>query len=428
MLKYHKWIVDTVHGYIGLTKAEIGILDHSSNGFSPMQRLRGVSQLGWVSLTYPTATHTRFEHSLGTMHLAGRIAENIGLSDKLVQKARIAALLHDVGHGPFSHDSETVLRFFKGISHEDMTERIINGFYRLEDYGFKTKEVAKEAVGKKKDIVSQILFGVEEHSRLSIDADFLDYIVRDDFYCGVRITAVDLTRIIRSFRKVGKQLVLSSEALLPATSAINARNHLALRVYFHKTSEFAESMWIKALYNAIKEGLDLDRLWLMGDFEALHTLGEFGGVGGALVSRLRKRDVNKWVVVGKLEGYTKVFPIKRARCEALDMAEVKKLTKFRSGLDLKEEVEAALSKELKTDAIICVPVVPTFDVKDLKSSLYFSDGENISKYEDFMPLDNVVETNKMAFNISLTVPSKDRKRVSRLLERKKVFKDIVSRI
>jgi HD superfamily phosphohydrolase len=428
MLKYHKWIVDTVHGYIGMTKEEIEILDKSVKGFSPMQRLRSVSQLGWVSTTYPTATHTRFEHSLGTMHLAGKIAETVGLNDKLVQKARIAALLHDIGHGPFSHDSEAILNFFKKISHEDVTEKMINDLYDFEKFGYKTSDIAKESVGKKDDIVAQILFGVEQHSRLSIDADFLDYIMRDDLYCGVSITAIDLTRIIKSFRRKGSKIILSSEALLPVNSAITARNHLALRVYFHKTSEFAESMWIKALYNAILEGFDLDELWLMGDFEALNSLIEFGGGGGALASRLKARNINKQVVVGKLKGYSKVFPVKRARSEELYDKDLVKLNKLRVQIDTKEEIERAISKELKTDAIVCIPNIPEFDVKKLNSSIYLSDGKTISKYEDFMPLDNVVETNKIAYSVSLTVPQKDRKRVSKVLARRKVFKDVISRI
>jgi HD superfamily phosphohydrolase len=431
MLKYHKWIVDTIHGYMGITKEESEILDHSVDGFAPMQRLRKVSQLGWVQITYPTCTHTRFEHSLGTMHLAGKIASNIGLPDDLVRRARIAALMHDLGHGPFSHDSEEVLHFFKKKSHEDFTEKMISELYELEKYGFDTKEVAMESIGKKKSIVSQILFGKEEHSRLSIDADFLDYVLRDDFNSGLKVSAVDLTLILKSYMLNGDDLVFNPMALLPIMSAINARSHLGLRLYFHKTSDFAESMWIKALYHAVSEGTDLDKLWIMGDYEALSIVGHIPGLPGELVSRLEMRDINKWIVVGRINEYLNSMPIKRAKCEPLSIDDVNKLSKLRKRLDLKNEIESDLARKFKINPghlILCIPDSPTLDAKKMSSSIFFLQDDKIKKYEDYIPLDSVCETNKIAYSAALTVPKKDRNRVSKLVKSRKIFKEILSTV
>lgn len=431
MLKFHKWIVDPIHGYMGITRDEAEILDHSVNGFSPMQRLRKVSQLGWVSVTYPSATHNRFEHSLGTMYLAGKIAQNIGLNDEKVKRARIAGLLHDLGHGPFSHDSETVIRFFKNISHEEITEKRINSFYNLEKYGFNTKLIAKEATGNRKSIITQILFGKEEHSRLSIDADFLDYILRDDFYAGIKVAAVDLSMILKAFILWNGNLVLHPIALLPVTSAINARSHLGLRVYFHKTSDFAESIWIKAIYHAVQNGADLERIWEMGDYEALGEVKKYPGLPNELASRLERRDINKWAVVGRIEEYMKSIPIKKAKCEPLTIKQIEKLSKIRKKLDVKDEIENNLAKELKIKPghlVLCIPSAPPLDVKKMSSSIFFLEDKKMKRYEEYIPLDSVCETNKIVYSASVTVPKEHRNRVSRIMKRRKVFKEILSSV
>jgi HD superfamily phosphohydrolase len=431
MLQFKKWIIDTIHGYIGITKDEAKILDHAVAGFAPMQRLRRLNQLGWVHIAYPTATHTRFEHSLGTMFLAGEIGETAGLKRDDLRTVRIAALLHDIGHGPFSHDSEPVLNFFKGRSHEDMTAKMIKEYYNLEKYGLDTNKVANIATGKAKGILTQILFGEEKHSRLSIDADFLDYIVRDDFYSGARITAVDLSRIIRSFMVKGNNLVLHNKALLPVISAINARNHLALRVYFHKTSEFSEAMWVKAAYYAVKKGMDFEKFWLKDDYRALEMVKTYKGISAQLTNRLECRDINKGIVVGRLVDYAKSLPMSKAKVEPLTHNELKKIIRLRDDLDKKNEVESELAREFKVEdghLILCLPAMPEFDVKKMESSIQFLHNDKVKNYEDYVSLESVCETNKLVYSITFTVPAKHRKRVPKAIGKRKIFKEIISNL
>ena len=117
MLKYKKYIRDSINGNLPLTGLEKEIMDYPQ-----FQRLRRVKQLGFTSLIYPGVNHSRFEHCIGTMHLAGKLAESLNLTDDEVQLVRLAGMLHDIGHGPFSHVSESVI----GVKHEKYTEFIIS--------------------------------------------------------------------------------------------------------------------------------------------------------------------------------------------------------------------------------------------------------------------------------------------------------------
>ena len=119
----YKIVRDPLYGYIGLTKREVDLLDTIW-----LQRLRRIKQLAMTDLVYPSAVHTRFEHSLGVLHVADMMASQLKLSDHDREIARTAGLLHDIGHGPFSHVFETVLEIANGkkIDHEEITLKIID--------------------------------------------------------------------------------------------------------------------------------------------------------------------------------------------------------------------------------------------------------------------------------------------------------------
>ena len=117
-------IQDALHGYIQLEDEEEKIVDRPE-----MQRLRRIQQVGLSSLVYPSATHTRFQHSLGVMHTAGKFADSLGINGDRRKELRIAGLLHDSGHGPFSHASEVVAEK-NGFSHEELSCKVVDS---LED-------------------------------------------------------------------------------------------------------------------------------------------------------------------------------------------------------------------------------------------------------------------------------------------------------
>jgi len=176
MLKTEKLFRDPLYGFIGLTEKELELLS------TPVfQRLRRIKQLGNTHLVYPSACHSRFEHSPGVLNIATRMAEKLKIDSDEIEIIRYAALLHDIGHGPFSHNFETILKSVntKKISHEDITLKIIN-----ED-----DDICR-ILGDTKDAVISLFDDDNEtaNSKIisgSIDADKLDYLRRDSFHIGV---------------------------------------------------------------------------------------------------------------------------------------------------------------------------------------------------------------------------------------------------
>ena len=153
------------------------------------QRLRRIKQLGLISLIYPGATHTRFEHSIGTMNLGSKLSEELDLSNDEIELIRASALLHDIGHGPFSHVSEGVL----SVPHEELTKYVI------------TKTSMKDLLEEKFD-VSKIVNIVNGKGYLGpivsgeLDVDRMDYLLRDSHNTGVAYGVIDYERIISNLK------------------------------------------------------------------------------------------------------------------------------------------------------------------------------------------------------------------------------------
>lgn len=238
-------IRDPVHGYVRTTEIEREIID------SPfMQRLRRIHQLAGSYVVYPGATHTRFEHVIGAMHVAGQIAESLIRSSDLkqgdIQELRLAALLHDVGHGPFSHMYEEVLAGKSSMSHEDISQRVITGTSIrdvLEKHGFSPNKMSELAVGKQKKrppFLNEIIAG-------SLSADMMDYLPRDSYFTGVEYGKVDAQRVIDSLHVVDGHLVIDDAALYAFEALILARYEMFKAVYFHRTVRAAELMLVRSM-------------------------------------------------------------------------------------------------------------------------------------------------------------------------------------
>ena len=235
-------IRDPVHGYIRMTEVEKELID------SPyVQRLRRIHQLAGSYLVYPGATHTRFEHVIGTMHVAGLIAEALvrgsELDQDLVQEVRIAALLHDVGHGPFSHMYEEVLA---GKSHEEISQRVIlETSIRdiLDRNGLSPKKMSEFAVGRLKagaPFMNEIIAG-------SLSADMMDYLPRDSYFTGVEYGKVDAQRVMNSLHVAGGHLIIDDAALYAYEALLLARYEMFKAVYFHRTVRAAELMLVRSM-------------------------------------------------------------------------------------------------------------------------------------------------------------------------------------
>ncbi|KPV63922.1 MAG: HD domain protein [Candidatus Bathyarchaeota archaeon BA2] len=252
MRRYWGEIKDPVHGYVYITEAEKEIIDSY-----PVQRLHRLRQLAGAEFVYPGANHTRFEHSVGVMYLAGRLSENPNLSQHLsedeVQTIRIAALLHDVGHGPFSHIFEHILTKFLKKTHEDMTTWVIQES-ELSDLinglGYNPEVIGKLAVGKLhkpgKAFIDQII-------RSSVDVDKLDFVVRDTHHTGAEYGYVDIFRLIHMLDILEENLAVDLGALSALESFMLARIESFKSIYFHRVGRAAQIMIAMAMEEAKDE-------------------------------------------------------------------------------------------------------------------------------------------------------------------------------
>src|SRR5208282_1007500 len=190
---YWGFVKDPIYGYIQLTETERSIIDTLA-----VQRLRRIRQLAGAEYVYPAANHTRFEHALGAMYLAGVVADNlpVDLSEFEKQKVRLAALLHDVGHAPFSHLFEPLLLKYLNRNHEGMSTWIIaesNLADVIRKQGFDPREISKLAVGESSDSEKRFLGQVISSS---FDVDKMDFVVRDSYHTGTGYGSVDVFRLI----------------------------------------------------------------------------------------------------------------------------------------------------------------------------------------------------------------------------------------
>ncbi len=252
MRQYWGEIKDPVHGYVFITEAEKTLIDSF-----PVQRLHRLRQLAGAEYVYPGANHTRFEHSIGVMHLAGRLAENPYLSQYLsedeVQKVRIAALLHDVGHGPFSHVFEHLLVKFLNKTHEDLNVWIVQKSELkdlLSDLGYDPNELAKLSIGllqkPGRAFIDQII-------RSAVDVDKLDFVVRDTYHTGAEYGYVDVFRLIHMLDVLDENLAVDLGALSALESLILARIESFKSIYFHRVGRAVQIMLATAMENAKDE-------------------------------------------------------------------------------------------------------------------------------------------------------------------------------
>ena len=290
---------DPIHGFVDIYPHERQIVDTRE-----FQRLRRIRQLGLTHYVYHGAEHSRFGHAIGVMHLAGKAVEKLlsrkedtvretlgwqehevqGQKQKLVLLARLAGLLHDVGHAPFSHTGEARL-FAEGDDHENHgasiirnTEigAIIDSADECQSHGIKKEEVADLVVGK-----ATLPAGfVQELISSTWDVDKMDYLLRDSHYCGVQYGTFDLDRILNSFTldaetdaETGSLRLAIDEGGVHALEAfVLARYYMFTQVYFHD----------------VRRGYDL----VLTDF--ISELLSDEGVAGRYPGTDRLRDYLEW--------------------------------------------------------------------------------------------------------------------------------------
>jgi HD superfamily phosphohydrolase len=253
--KYWGEIKDPIYGYVRITEAERRIIDSY-----PFQRLRRIRQLAGAEYVYPGANHTRFEHSIGVMHLAGMFVDNPQISQIIsedeAQMVRISALLHDVGHGPFSHVFEHVLTRFLGKTHEDMTTWIITSSEIkdiINDLGYDPKVIGSLAVGR---LNKPNMAFMDQIIRSAVDADKLDFVVRDTYHTGAEYGFVDVFRLAYTVDVINGNLSVDIGSLSALESFILARIESFKSIYFHRVGRAVQIMLAMAMERA-KDDLGL---------------------------------------------------------------------------------------------------------------------------------------------------------------------------
>ena len=227
-------IKDSVHDYIPVTGVAADLLDVPA-----VQRLRHIKQLSTVRLVYPSANHTRFEHSLGVYHLASETLDHLGVAGRTAERIRAAALLHDVGHPPFSHNVEELLHRHTGKYHDDVADLLRDGRVGavLRDHDLDPETVAELVAGEGR--YGQLVSG-------ELDVDRMDYLVRDAHHTGVPYGTIDHGRLVRELTFVDGELVLAEGNVQTAESLLLARALMNPVVYTHHVARISKAMLRRA--------------------------------------------------------------------------------------------------------------------------------------------------------------------------------------
>lgn len=369
-----KFIRDSVYGDIRLNENEVKIMDHPQ-----FQRLRRIKQLGLISLIYPGANHTRFEHSIGTMHIASKLADKLDLEEDDKNLVRISALLHDIGHGPFSHVSEGVLSF----PHEELTKYVIS----------KTpiRDVIEENYTISK--IVEIINGEGKFGPIvsgELDADRMDYLLRDSHYTGVAYGIIDYERIISNLN-LDKQLSLDIKGVQAAEGALVSRYFMYPSVYQHHTTRIVNSMFRRGLKKLINNGIiNENDMHKYDDTDLISIFRNSEGYPREIMARLDSRKIFKRVKTIRLDNFKtpeKLYKIKEKELR-------------------KAEEEIAIDYNIDKDYVILnIAEYPTFDEMKTQVSV---DG----KLYPLTEISNIIAAlSKARFNIpdiSLYVPEEEK--------------------
>lgn len=300
-----KIINDPVYGFINIDDPLImEVIRHPY-----YQRLRRIHQMALAHLVYPGAVHTRLHHSLGAYHLMSNAlqilkSKGIQISPEEEQAAKLAILLHDIGHGPFSHALERVL--IPGLSHEEITMLIMrkmNG--QLNGALTRAMEIFSDRTGKK--FLHQLVSS-------QLDVDRMDYLIRDSFFTGVSEGVIGYDRILNMLTVHNGELMVEEKGIHSIEKFLVSRRFMYWQVYLHKTVLCAEKMLVKVIERARETGASspsrvfnlflhpesekpfeelLDDYCQMDDVDITYSLKDWSGHSDKILSTLSKGILNR---------------------------------------------------------------------------------------------------------------------------------------
>jgi len=382
-LREYKIVHDSVHGSIRAEGFALQLLETPE-----LQRLHSIHQLGLAYLVYPGANHTRFEHSLGTFAVARRLSGSLSLSEQEAATVQSAALLHDVGHLPYSHTLEFILHDRFGIDHAEISRRLIRGEESvlseaegavlgerqsipetLERFGIDPKEAASLLEGSadgptgqrtlqrqsgqahfnSRRYLSQMVLG-------PVDADQLDYLKRDAHYTGVAYGVIDLDRLVETVQVFNGDLVVERGGLSAVEGMLVARALMFSSVYFHKTVRISELMLAKAVEQLGRD--EVGRIHAMTDATLLAHLVSKGGYFREIATLIKYRRLFK-----------KAFAISAADIDQDDWDEIDSL----GSVERRRALEEEIARRAGTDPGSVIIDVPSCELSVSEPRLSLTD-------------------------------------------------------
>jgi len=382
-----KTIKDSVHDHITIDGLALDLLDTP-----PVQRLRHIKQLGTVSLVYPSANHTRFEHSIGVYHLACEVTNHLGTPLEVTNHIRAAAMLHDIGHSPYSHNIEPLLNHRIGFAHEDIEDLLTSPplCTVLENHNLDANLIANLIIGKGQ--YGQIISS-------SIDVDRMDYLVRDAHHTGVPYGAIDHGRLVRELTFAEGELVLSVSGgnVQAAESLLLARTLMGPTVYNHHVARISKSILRRAteflLDSKIIKENDLRNM----DDHDLHVALRSNATTSPLEKRISNRNLYKraiWV-------------------EMKDVPDDVINADYDSIHAFEENIASKIGVDSKS-VIIDIPSLPSAIGNEIKIKV----GDEISMLHDHSPLvDALQDAQKEQWRLGVYAPKNIVEKVGSAAER-----------
>ena len=284
-----KIIKDSVHDHIAVDGITLELLDTPE-----LQRLRRIRQLGTVSLVYPSANHTRFEHSLGVYHVAREALDHLEIEGIQAKRILAAAMCHDVGHGPFSHNLEALIYRHTDRYHDDVDDLLATGAIGeiLRDHDLDPGRIASLVKGKGR--FGQLISG-------ELDVDRMDYLVRDAHHTGVPYGTIDHERLVRELRFVDGELVLDEGNVQTAESLLVARALMNPTVYSHSAARISKAMLRRATARLLEDGAVAPETLARMDDAALLVSLRNCATSADLVDRLDRRALYKRAVWAEID-------------------------------------------------------------------------------------------------------------------------------
>lgn len=411
--KNRKYVHDPIHGSIVIDGPFLDIM-----GRHEVQRLHSIKQLGLGNMVFPGANHTRFEHSIGVYHLAGRMCDVLELDQDDTMALKAAGLLHDICHPPFSHTLEELMERITEKDHMDLARELIFGTMPtfmgrdadlfggtepiatiLEANGISAREVCdliafptselggissgqmgldsfgstpkndKQSFFESKDYMHQIIHG-------PVDADQMDYLMRDAHYTGVDHGAIDMDRLLTQMVRFNNKVALDKGGIIAAEGLMVSRALMYSSVYYHKTVRIVEMMLTKAVEAAMEQGEGFSEIYLMNDVDLLSRLNSMGGTASRI-----SRDV----MFRRL--YKKAYILYTNNLTEDDRVSLTKYTGYEKRKSLEEDIANKAGLD-KSEVIVDLPSKSTLlsSVKIGKTDVQILDGNKLRSVTIFSPI------------------------------------------